>query len=70
MENQRLKTRLNEAIEVIRFYGTKENWIANNTVNYKQSINMTDMEEFSQGFYGFGGGKRARDFLRKQRENN
>ena len=55
---------LDEAIEVIKFYGDKDNWRKQSQTNYTICC-INDME--GTAFIKFGG-KRARSFLEKMKE--
>lgn len=66
-EFQLLKQQLAEAVEVIEFYGNKENWLGNGEVGY--SDRTLENNKNKTGYLEFGGMK-ARKFLAKYREEN
>lgn len=73
-EMEHLKNQLKEAVEVIEFYGNKENWDTRDKLfdylTLAKIINEDDLDDRDNFFVKIHGGKRARQFLAKYRGRN
>ncbi len=58
-----LQGQLDEAIEVIKFYGDTESWYENSIIT--SDFNLVEYDDEISACYGHFGGKKARDFLNK-----